>query len=67
MVKEKKWLIITGIFLLVSLISGGAAAILVEGTGYNIIYAVHKITSVLAAVFFIVLITVLVRIPGKEK
>ena len=54
MKKEIKWTMIVGILLLVSLVSGGAAAILVEGLIYDVIYAIHKITSVLAGIFFIV-------------
>ena len=52
--KEKKWAIVTGVLLLISLVSGGAAAILVGGVLYDIIYAIHKISSVLTAIFFIV-------------
>ena len=54
MKKEIKWTMIVGILLIFSLVSGGAAAILVKGLIYDIIYAIHKITSVLAGVFFIV-------------
>jgi hypothetical protein len=61
--KESKAIFITGVLLLLSLVSGGAAAILVEGLAYEIIYAIHKITSVLAAIGFIVAI----RLRGKEK
>ncbi len=53
MKKEIKWTMIVGILLLFSLVSGGAAAILVEGLIYDIIYAIHKITSVLTGIFFI--------------
>jgi len=60
--KEKKWAIVTGVLLLLSLVSGGAAAILVGGVLYDIIYAIHKISSVLTAIFFIVSI----RLSGKN-
>lgn len=60
--KEKKWAIVTGVLLLISLVSGGAAAILAEGVLYDIIYAIHKISSVLTAIFFIVSI----RLSGKN-
>ena len=48
-----KW---TAILLLVSLISGGASAILVEGITYEVIYALHKIFSVATAILFIIAI-----------
>ncbi len=54
--KEKKIIIITGVFLLLSLISGGASAILINGLAYDILYALHKITSVITAILFIVYI-----------
>ncbi len=60
--KEKKWAIVTGVLLLISLVSGGAAAIIAGGVLYDIIYAIHKISSVLTAIFFIVSI----RLSGKN-
>ena len=56
MEKNKKWLLIVIIFILFSLVSGGASAILVSGFVYDIIYAIHKITSVLFVIFFIIFI-----------
>ena len=61
--KELKWTIITGVILLLSLVSGGAVAIIAEGIIYDIVYAIHKISSVLAGIFFVVS----VRLHGKEK
>ncbi|NIQ04289.1 MAG: hypothetical protein GWO20_00720 [Candidatus Korarchaeota archaeon] len=52
--KDLKVTILTGVFLLLSLVSGGTAAIMTEGLVYDIMYAIHKITSVLVAIFFIV-------------
>lgn len=51
--KVMKW---TAILLLISLVSGGASAILVEGIIYEVIYALHKIFSVAAAILFIIAI-----------
>ena len=48
-----KW---TAILLLISLISGGASAILVDGIIYEVIYALHKIFSVVAAILFLIAI-----------
>jgi hypothetical protein len=62
MEKNKKWLWIVSIVIVFSLVSGGAAAILVRGFVYEIIYAIHKITSVLFVIFFIIFI----RLRGKE-
>ena len=62
MEKNKKWLWIVSIFILFSLVSGGAAAILVSGFVFDIIYAIHKITSVIFVIFFIIFI----RLRGKE-
>jgi len=62
MEKNIKWLWIVIIFILFSLISGGTAAILVSGIMYEIIYAIHKITSVLFVIFFIIFI----RQKGKK-
>jgi hypothetical protein len=62
MEKSKKWLWIVSIIILFSLVSGGASAILVSGFMYDIIYAIHKITSVLFVIFFIIFI----RLRGKE-
>jgi hypothetical protein len=56
MKKEKQWIIIIIILLVISLVSGGAAAILMEGLAYDIIYAIHKISSVIFAIVFVVLI-----------
>ena len=53
--KDSKITIIIGILLVSSLVSGGAAAILVEGLAYDIIYAIHKITSVLFAIGFVIM------------
>ncbi|MFW9948931.1 MAG: hypothetical protein ACFFKA_02245 [Candidatus Thorarchaeota archaeon] len=55
MKKEKQWIIIIVILLVVSLVSGGAAAILMAGLAYDIIYAIHKISSVIFAVLLIIL------------
>ena len=52
--KEIKWLRITIILLVISLVSGGASAILVQGIAYDVLYAIHKISSVLMVIFFIV-------------
>jgi len=60
--KEKKWILVAVVLLLISLVSGGAAAIMAEGLVYDVIYAIHKISSVLFAIFFIVLL----RYRGKE-
>ena len=57
--KELKW---TAILLLISLISGGASVVLVEGITYETIYAIHKIFSVAAAILFIIAI----RRMGKK-
>jgi hypothetical protein len=62
MEKNIKWLWIVIIFILFSLVSGGTAAILVSGIMYEIIYAIHKITSVLFVIFFIIFI----RLKGKK-
>jgi len=56
MKKEKQWIIIIVILLVISLVSGGTAAILVEGLGYDVIYAIHKISSVIFAIIFVILI-----------
>ncbi len=53
MEKTNKWLLLFGIILLISLVSGGTAAILVTGFIYDIIYAVHKVSSVITAILFI--------------
>lgn len=53
MEKTNKWLLLFGIILLISLVSGGAAAILVTGLIYDIIYAIHKVSSVITAILFI--------------
>ncbi|MBD3215992.1 MAG: hypothetical protein GF311_25495 [Candidatus Lokiarchaeota archaeon] len=59
--KEKKIMASLAIFLIFSLITGGASAILVVGIVYDVLYALHKITSVMAAVFFILLYRVRAR------
>jgi hypothetical protein len=56
MKKEKQWIVIIVILLVISLVSGGAAAILATGLGYDIIYAIHKISSVIFAIVLVVLI-----------
>jgi hypothetical protein len=54
MKKEKQWIAILVILLAISLVSGGAAAILMEGLAYDIIYAIHKISSVIFAILIII-------------
>jgi hypothetical protein len=56
MKKEKQWIIIIVVLLVISFVSGGTAAILVKGLGYDVIYAIHKISSVIFAIVFLVLI-----------
>ncbi len=56
MKKETQWIIIIVILLVISLVSGGAAAILAVGLIYDIIYAIHKISSVIFAIVFVILI-----------
>jgi hypothetical protein len=58
MKKEKQWMVIIIILLVISLVSGGSAAILVEGLVYDVIYAIHKVSSV---IFVIVLVIFLYR------
>ncbi|MBN1799884.1 MAG: hypothetical protein JW891_00160 [Candidatus Lokiarchaeota archaeon] len=52
--KEKQLTLISVLLLVISLVSGGAAAILVEGVPYDIIYALHKVSSVLFVIAFVV-------------
>jgi hypothetical protein len=54
MKKEKQWIAILVILLVISLVSGGAAAILMVGLAYDIIYAIHKISSVIFAILLII-------------
>jgi hypothetical protein len=54
MKKGKQWIVIIVIFLVISLVSGGAAAILMEGLSYDTIYAIHKISSVIFAILLII-------------
>lgn len=51
---KSKIMTLTIVFLIFSLVSGGASAILLEGLAYDILYAIHKITSVLMTVFFVI-------------
>ncbi len=60
--KEFNTSLVTLIFLVTSLVSGGAAAILVQGVAYEVLYAIHKITSVVMAICVIILI----RVRGME-
>ena len=56
MKKEKQWIVILVILLVISLVSGGTSAILMESLAYDIIYAIHKISSVIFAILLIVLL-----------
>ena len=51
---KSKIMTLTIVFLIFSLGSGGASAILLEGLAYDILYAIHKITSVLMTVFLVI-------------
>ncbi|MFX1567584.1 MAG: hypothetical protein ACFFCV_04360 [Promethearchaeota archaeon] len=53
---DSNWMLIIIILLIISLFTGGASAILLEGIIYEILYAIHKISSVLFVIFFIVVI-----------
>ena len=54
MKKEKQWIIIIAVLLVISLVSGGASAILLIGLAFDIIYAIHKISSVIFAVLLVI-------------
>ncbi|MEJ2294394.1 MAG: hypothetical protein P8Y23_06445 [Candidatus Lokiarchaeota archaeon] len=54
MKKEKQWIIIIAVLLVISLVSGGASAILLVGLAFDIIYAIHKISSVIFAVLLVI-------------
>jgi uncharacterized membrane protein len=42
------------ILLVISLVSGGTSAILLVGLAFEIIYAIHKISSVIFAVLLVI-------------
>ncbi|TXT63097.1 MAG: hypothetical protein BAJALOKI1v1_790010 [Promethearchaeota archaeon] len=52
--KEKNILTIMGLLFIFSLVSGGASAILLQGLAYDILYAIHKVTSVIGSILFVV-------------
>ena len=59
--KDFIWMVVSSMLFIFSMISGGAAAILVQGGLYDFIYAVHKIISVLAFIIFIVTIVIVYK------
>jgi uncharacterized membrane protein len=54
MKKEKQWIMIIIVLLVISLVSGGTSAILLIGLAFEIIYAIHKISSVIFAVLLVI-------------
>ncbi len=65
--QEYKMTLFVSLFLISSLVSGGASAVLGVGLIYEIMFAVHKITSIIMVILFILLIRIHGKIHGNVQ